>query len=129
MPALDSALLASLRAGGANKGRPFLVGHKTANYTVLPQDAQGGVISNLGAVAGILLILPAAKAGQTLHVHALAAQVITVAPLSTDQINAFGKPVGVPVANTVTPAVGDRISLMSVKDGEWLVSDFFGDWS
>lgn len=129
MGALDNALLQAVRANGANKGRPYLVGHKTAAYTVQPQDCYGGVITNEGASGTVTLSLPPAKAGMRLTVYALAAQEIELDPDGTELINFAGGVAGDIVSNVTTPAIDDSITIICVEDGEWLVESFNGDWA
>lgn len=128
MGALDSALLAAVRAG-ASRGRPYFVGAKTAAYTVLPQDCYGGVITNEGASGVVTLTLPSAEVGMRLTVYALAAQEIELDPSGSELINFAGGVAGDKVSNSTTPAVDDAITIICVEDGEWLVENFVGDWA
>lgn len=128
MGALDSALLAAVRAG-ASRGRPYFVGAKTAAYTVLPQDCYGGVITNEGASGVVTLTLPSAEVGMRLTVYALAAQEIELDPAGSELINFAGGVAGDKVSNSTTPAVDDAITIICVEDGEWLVENFVGDWA
>lgn len=131
MGALDSALLAAVRAG-ASRGRPYFVGAKTAAYTVLPQDCYGGVITNEGASGTVVLSLPSAEVGMSLTVLVLAAQVVQLDPSGSEIINAFGAAagdsVGTGAAGVVAGAAGDCISIACVEDGEWIVTNYIGTW-
>lgn len=127
MGALDSDLLRNMRAGAA-KGRPYFVGAKTAAYTVSPVDCWGGVITNEGASGSVTLSLPPAEVGMRLHVEAFAAQEIILDPNGSEIVNALGAAAGDYVSNTTTPAIGDRITLICVEAGEWMIEDSAGDW-
>lgn len=128
MGALDTDLLASMRAG-ASKGRPYLVGAKTAAYTVKPQDCYGGIITNEGASGSVTLSLPVAEVGMSLLVYLMAAQAVVIDPNgSTDAIILAG------VQDTAGDAIsadaaGEQVFLVCVTANEWIARDVVGTWT
>ena len=122
MGALDSALLAAVRANGASKGKPYLVGHFATSASLNPQDCFGGVVTNEGATGAVTLKLPPAQVGMSIEAIALAAQTLSLDPQDTELIVGGGRQAG--DAFSTKGDAADYVRLVCVEPGEWQVAAF-----
>lgn len=142
MGALDTSLLAGIRGNGldsktAGKGRPYLVGHKTATATLNPQDCYGGVVTNQGATGTIALTLPKAVVGMRITAVVMATQVLQLDPntstefgvANVDQMNINGVLDATAGDLVSADAIGEFITLECIEPNVWTATSQAGTWT
>lgn len=142
MGALDTSLLAGIRGNGldsktAGNGRPYLIGHKTASYTLAPQDCYGGVITNQGASGTITFTLPKAVVGMRVTVVVMATQIINIDPntstefgvANADQLNTTGVLDATAGDAVSADAIGEFITLECLATPIWTSTSQAGTWT
>lgn len=101
---------------------------KTAAYTVVTPNDNGKTFTNEGAQGEITVSLPAATVGQWYRFVVKAAQELRIDPNGTETI-ALDTGVQQAAGKYITAnAIGERISVECVKEGEWETTEAVGTW-
>ena len=101
---------------------------KTADYTVTVND-NGKTFTNTGAAGAVTFALPPATVGLRYQFWVKAAQELRIDPNGTETI-ALDTGVQQAAGKYITAnAVGEHISVLCVKAGEWDTADPTGTWT
>lgn len=101
---------------------------KTADFTIVSRTDVGKVFTNQGAAGTIVAQLPAATVGQRYSFVVKAAQAFRLEPAGTNTI-ALASGVQQAAGKYIwADAIGERIDLECVKDGEWDTARAVGTW-
>jgi hypothetical protein len=102
---------------------------KTANYTVVAGADNGKHFTNEGAGAAITFALPAATVGQWYRFHVKATQELRIDPNGTETIALDTGVQQAAGAYITANAIGEHITVVCVKAGEWDTEDPTGTWT
>lgn len=101
---------------------------KTADYTVTTNDV-GKTFTNEGDAGAATFSLPAATVGQWYRFVVKAAQELRIDPNGTETI-ALDTGVQQAAGKYITAnAIGERITVECVKEGEWDTTEAVGTWT
>ena len=112
-------------------GSRFTVLTKTANYTVLDDEAYSGArFDTTGAAGTVTFALPAALPGMKLTFRVGAVQELRVDPNGTETISlpSTGAPSAAGAYLTAN-AIGETVEIECLVAGTWTVMGFTGTWT
>lgn len=106
---------------------PELVTAKTANYTILPNDANK-IFNNTGAAGAVNFTLPTAFVGTKLTFYIDVAQSLTVTAPASTTIRIAGS-VSVAAGNITANVIGNSVTLKCISATQWVAKSHEGTWT